>query len=194
MFRRTLAAVHLTAEDVRWMVGAWRERLVVCTGRQGPPAAVVKAFVDAGAKAIIVSAEETDRQGSSGRGGEQGGGAVGAADGGEGRGGRLAADEARAQAQASFVIGEDEEGESGSSTESSSSSSGGKDEESDWEDSEAGERTEEGRQARDEQDVAAFVGVLYDALLRQGLGAEAALQQALEAHPKQHYKCVRPPF
>ncbi|KAL3687976.1 hypothetical protein R1sor_014285 [Riccia sorocarpa] len=43
LFRRTL----------RWMVGGWRNRIVICTGRYGPPAALVKAFLDSGAKAVI---------------------------------------------------------------------------------------------------------------------------------------------
>lgn len=48
------------------------------------------------------------------------------------------------------------------------------------------------RQEAEEKDLAAFVGVIYDALFRQGLGIETALQLAMEVHPKQHYKCIMP--
>ncbi|KAG0585410.1 hypothetical protein M758_2G009100 [Ceratodon purpureus] len=164
MFRRTLASVHLTPDDVRWMVGAWRDRLVLCTGKQGPPASVAKAFLDAGAKAVIVSAVETDMQ--VGKGGDV-----------------LTPVGRRPTEESSFVIGdEDEEGDTDESSP-----------ESDWEDSDF-ERTEKRmeRQELEEKDLAAFVGVIYDALFRQGLGAETALQLALEAHPKQHYKCILP--
>ncbi|XP_062186520.1 phospholipase A I [Phragmites australis] len=58
MFRRTVPAVHMTPEDVRWMVGAWRERIIVCSGRYGLAHGLVKAFVDSGAKAVISSSIE----------------------------------------------------------------------------------------------------------------------------------------
>ncbi|KAK3125182.1 hypothetical protein QOZ80_7BG0601360 [Eleusine coracana subsp. coracana] len=58
MFRRTVPAVHMTPEDVRWMVGAWRERIIVCSGRYGLTHGLIKAFVDAGAKAVISSSIE----------------------------------------------------------------------------------------------------------------------------------------
>ncbi|KAL3698724.1 hypothetical protein R1sor_012800 [Riccia sorocarpa] len=44
---------HLFRRTLRWMVGGWRNRIVICTGRYGPPAALVKAFLDSGAKAVI---------------------------------------------------------------------------------------------------------------------------------------------
>ncbi|URE37227.1 patatin-like phospholipase family protein [Musa troglodytarum] len=58
MFRRTVPAVHLTSEDVRWMVGAWRERIIICTGKYGLAASLVKAFLDSGAKAVVSSSIE----------------------------------------------------------------------------------------------------------------------------------------
>ncbi|KAL3675821.1 hypothetical protein R1sor_025769 [Riccia sorocarpa] len=33
LFRRTLPASHLLLDDVRWMVGGWQDRIVICTGR-----------------------------------------------------------------------------------------------------------------------------------------------------------------
>uniref|UniRef100_J3MLE4 Patatin n=2 Tax=Oryza brachyantha TaxID=4533 RepID=J3MLE4_ORYBR len=58
MFRRTVPAAHMTPEDVRWMVGAWRERIIVCSGKYGLAHGLVKAFVDSGAKAVISSSIE----------------------------------------------------------------------------------------------------------------------------------------
>ncbi|KAG0472481.1 hypothetical protein HPP92_017027 [Vanilla planifolia] len=58
MFRRTVPAIHLTSEDVRWMVGAWRDRIVICTGKCSPAPSLIKAFLDSGAKAVIASSIE----------------------------------------------------------------------------------------------------------------------------------------
>lgn len=58
MFRRTVPAVHMAPEDVRWMVGAWRERIIVCSGKYGLAHGLVKAFMDCGAKAVISSSIE----------------------------------------------------------------------------------------------------------------------------------------
>ncbi|KAL3519481.1 hypothetical protein ACH5RR_017630 [Cinchona calisaya] len=53
MFRRTLPSVCLTPEDVRLMVGAWRDRIIIFTGICGPTDALVKSLLDSGAKAVI---------------------------------------------------------------------------------------------------------------------------------------------
>jgi len=146
-------------------VGAWRDRLVFCTGRQGPPGSLVKAFLDAGAKAVIVSSNETDTQTASG-----------------GDITPVRRREADESSEGRFVIADDEDSEDEPNSP-----------ESDWEDSDF--ERQEGRMERqevEEKDLAAFVGVLYDALFRQALGAESALQLALDAHPKQHYKCLLP--
>ncbi|ONM24096.1 Phospholipase A I [Zea mays] len=58
MFRRTVPAVHMAPEDVRWMVGAWRERIIICSGKYGLAHGLVKAFMDCGAKAVISSSIE----------------------------------------------------------------------------------------------------------------------------------------
>ncbi|XP_078437469.1 phospholipase A I-like protein isoform X2 [Wolffia australiana] len=58
MFRRTVPAAHLVAEDVRWMVGNWRDRIVIYTGRLGPTAGLTKALLDSGAKAVIAPSAE----------------------------------------------------------------------------------------------------------------------------------------
>lgn len=128
----------------------------------------MKAFLDAGAKAVIASSVEPDTQ---------------IPNGGDltpvGRQDTDAASDA-----GRFVIADDEEED-----EDEPCSPG-----SDWEDSDADRR--EGRMERqqvEEKELGAFVGALYDALFRQGSSAEAALQLALETHPKHHYKCMLPP-
>ncbi|KAJ7541796.1 hypothetical protein O6H91_10G077200 [Diphasiastrum complanatum] len=164
LFRRTLAASHLTPEDVRWMVGAWRERIVICTGKYGPPPALVKAFLDAGAKAVISPAQgPPDLRYDNNRNISNGDRDLEAGENGR------------------FVIADEEE-------EMETNSVG-----SDWEDSDM-ENNESGleRQRVEEKDLAAFICLLYDALFREGIGAEAALQRALDAYPKQNYCCHVP--
>lgn len=58
MFHRTVPSLHLVAEDVRWMVGAWRDRIIIFTGRYGPNKNLIKAFLDSGAKALICPSAE----------------------------------------------------------------------------------------------------------------------------------------
>ncbi|CAI7822704.1 unnamed protein product [Closterium sp. NIES-53] len=53
LFSCTAPAVHLTEADIRWMASSWRDRIIVCTGQQGPPTALINAFLDTGAKAVI---------------------------------------------------------------------------------------------------------------------------------------------
>ncbi|PQQ16021.1 phospholipase A I isoform X2 [Prunus yedoensis var. nudiflora] len=55
LFRRTVPSIHLSPDDVRWMVGAWRDRIIICTGTYGPTPTLVKSFLDCGAKAVICS-------------------------------------------------------------------------------------------------------------------------------------------
>lgn len=155
---------HLLDMD-GWQVGAWRDRIVICTGRYGPHAALVKAFLDGGAKAIIAPTLEPFESRRSTGDGQTGDGE--GADSDDGR----------------FVI-EDEEEE-----EAEPVSPDG----SDWEDSEV-DKLENGfdSQEKEEKDIASMVAVLYDALFGEGLGAEAALQHALDSHPKQHYRCHVP--
>ncbi|KAI3972379.1 hypothetical protein MKW92_046154 [Papaver armeniacum] len=53
MFRRTVPSIHLSPDEVRWMTGAWRDRIIICSGAFGPAPSLVKAFLDSGAKAVI---------------------------------------------------------------------------------------------------------------------------------------------
>ncbi|XP_071687897.1 phospholipase A I-like [Rutidosis leptorrhynchoides] len=58
MFRRTIPSMHLAPADVRWMVGAWRDRIIIYTCLYGPIPALIKAFLDSGAKAVICPSKE----------------------------------------------------------------------------------------------------------------------------------------
>ncbi|XP_058093456.1 phospholipase A I isoform X2 [Magnolia sinica] len=163
MFRRTVPATHLTSDDVRWMVGAWRDRIIICTGKCGPAPSLVKAFLDSGAKAVISSSAEPPEMHPS----------VfhGLADFNGMENGR-------------FVIGdedaEDEEPEPASPV-------------SDWEDSdpEKAEHPSSCRDD-DEEDLSSFICLLYDALFREGARMDVALQHALSSHPKLRYTCHLP--
>eukprot|EP00252_Welwitschia_mirabilis_P012360 TRINITY_DN27388_c0_g1_i1.p1 TRINITY_DN27388_c0_g1~~TRINITY_DN27388_c0_g1_i1.p1 ORF type:complete len:499 (-),score=111.35 TRINITY_DN27388_c0_g1_i1:671-2098(-) len=164
MFQRTLPALHLTAEDVRWMVGAWRERIIICTGKYGPPAALVKALLDSGAKAVIApSINPPDAQQS-----------------GIMNGGTASMEKFKLDS-GNFVIAEDEE------EEETEASNHGSEWDSDLEGYEYKMETE-----NEEIDLSGFVCTLYDNLYREGIRADIALQNALNAHPKQHYSCHLP--
>ncbi|KAG8099844.1 hypothetical protein GUJ93_ZPchr0013g35958 [Zizania palustris] len=162
MFRRTVPAVHMTPEDVRWMVGAWRERIIVCSGKYGLAHGLVKAFVDSGAKAVISSSiEPPDSQAIVYHGMDINGGLE----------------------NGKFVIADDEASESEPEPASPTS---------DWEDSDAEKNVERSKDADDEEYMAQFICLLYDKLFREGVTVDTALQQALRSHPKLKYNCHLP--
>ncbi|OAY70487.1 Phospholipase A I [Ananas comosus] len=165
MFRRTVPAVHLTAEDVRWMVGAWRDRIIICSGKCGFAPSLVKAFLDSGAKAVVSSSiEPPDLQcGLSHPTGDYNGIENG-----------------------KFVIGDDE-GEEEEEPEPASPAS-------DWEDSDADKSCEHhvSNWNDDEEDLSQFICLLYDTLFREGARVDVALQQAVRSHPKWKYTCNLP--
>ncbi|XP_077219901.1 phospholipase A I-like protein isoform X2 [Tasmannia lanceolata] len=165
MFRRTVPAIHLTSDDVRWMVGAWRDRIIICTGKCGPTPSLVKAFLDSGAKAVISSSiehPETQSMVFHGTGNFNG------------------VDDGR------FVIGDEEAEEEEPEPEPASPMS-------DWEDSDP-EKCDHLTSWRDddEEDLSRFVCLLYDALFREGAKVDSALQHALGSHPKLRYTCHLP--
>ncbi|CAM0906077.1 unnamed protein product [Alopecurus aequalis] len=162
MFRRTVPAFHMSPEDVRWMVGAWRERIIVCSGKYGLAHGLVKAFVDSGAKAVISSSvEPPDSQAIAYHGMD----ANGSLENGK------------------FVIGDDEADESEPEPVSPIS---------DWEDSDAEKNGEGNKDIDDEEYLAQFICLLYDKLFREGVTVDTALQQALRAHPRLKYTCHLP--
>ncbi|KAG8635229.1 hypothetical protein MANES_16G010100v8 [Manihot esculenta] len=135
-------------------VGAWRDRIIICTGTYGPTPTLIKAFLDSGAKAVICpSAEPLEIPVTS---------AHGSGDFHFLENGRFEIGEEEA---------EDEEAEPVSPT-------------SDWEDSDpekTGERSM-GFWDDDEEELSEFVSKLYDKLFREGARIDVALQSALASH------------
>ncbi|XP_072987529.1 phospholipase A I isoform X1 [Typha latifolia] len=164
MFRRTVPAVHLTSEDVRWMVGAWRDRIIICSAKYGLAPAMVKAFLDSGAKAVVSSCiEPPDTQCMAVHGIAENNGLE----------------------NGKFVIGDDEAEDEEPEQEPASPAS-------DWEDSETERSDDHAADWNDEEDLSQFVCLLYDTLFREGARVDVALQSALRSHPKLKYTCHLP--
>ncbi|KAL6546732.1 Phospholipase A I [Orobanche minor] len=165
MFRRTVPSMHLTPEDVRCMVGSWRDRIIIFTGIYGPTRAMIKAFLDSGAKAVVCpSTEPEELQLTSFYG----------------------AGEFSSYENGKFEIGE-EEGEDEDSGPSSPAS--------DWEDSEPEKSGEESMLFfwdDDEKELSQFVNKLYDLLFRGGERVDVALRKALASHRSLRYSCHLP--
>ncbi|KAH7298485.1 hypothetical protein KP509_25G046000 [Ceratopteris richardii] len=161
LFQRTFPSIHLIAEDVRWMAGAWRDRILICTGKYGPPANLVKAFLDVGAKAVIASSLELP------------GGQLFDTD-------MAATASLRDRPSGPFVIGEEDDEEEREVTTP----------DSDWEEGDF-ERCEQRvkRQEKEEGELASFMTSLYTAVYRDGISVDHALLQALERHPRLHFQC-----
>ncbi|KAL3596211.1 hypothetical protein D5086_007848 [Populus alba] len=166
MFRRTVPSMHLTPEDVRWMVGAWRDRIIICTGTYGPTQTLIKAFLDSGAKAVVCpSAEPVEMPVTLVHG----------------------SGEFNVLENGRFEIGEEEAEEDEEEAEPTSPVS-------DWEDSDAekhGDRSI-GFWDDDEEDLSQFICKLYDSLFQEGARVDAALQNALASHRRQRYSCHLP--
>ncbi|KAI3741056.1 hypothetical protein L1987_58723 [Smallanthus sonchifolius] len=164
MFRRTVPSMHLTPEDVRWMVGAWRDRIIICTCLYGPSPALIKAFLDSGAKAVICpSSEPQEMQLTTFHG----------------------STEYNDLENGKFEIGVDEGDDE--YTEPISPAS-------DWEDSETDKGTDKGMLVwdDDEDELSRFVCQLYDLIFMSGARVNVALQQALASHPTIRYSCHFP--
>ncbi|KAK9056382.1 hypothetical protein SSX86_027472 [Deinandra increscens subsp. villosa] len=168
MFRRTVPSMHLTPEDVRWMVGAWRDRIIICTCLYGPSPALIKAFLDSGAKAVICpSSEPQEMQLTTFNG----------------------STEFNDLYNGKFEIGVDEGDDE--YTEPISPAS-------DWEDSETDKGTDKGTEKGmlvwddDEDELSRFVCQLYDLIFMSGARVNVALQQALSSHPTIRYSCHFP--
>lgn len=164
MFRRTVPSMYLTPDDVRWMVGAWRDRIIICTGTYGFTGPLIKAFLDSGAKAVICpSANPEEIPVTSGQG----------------------LGEFNAMENGRFEIGEEEaeheEAEPASPR-------------SDWEDSDPEKNGDHnmGFWDDDEEEVSQFSCDLYYSLFREGAKVDVALQTALASHRKMRYTCHLP--
>ncbi|KAL0353241.1 UNVERIFIED_CONTAM: Phospholipase A I [Sesamum angustifolium] len=164
MFRRTVPSMHLTPEDVRCMVGAWRDRIVIFTGIYGPTRALTKAFLDSGAKAVVCPSSEPEEMHLTSFYG---------------------AGEFSSYENGKFEIGE----EDGEDEDTEPSSPG-----SDWEGSEPDRNGEESMcfWDDDEKELSQFVSKLYDSLFQGGGRVDVALKDALALHRSLRYSCHLP--
>ncbi|CAI9087783.1 OLC1v1021952C1 [Oldenlandia corymbosa var. corymbosa] len=163
MFRRTVPSVHLTWEDVRLMVGAWRDRIIIFTGIYGPTPPLIKALIDSGAKAVVCpSAEPEEIQLTSFHG----------------SGDPYAVDNGK------FEIGDEEPEDEEvpvsptSDWEDIEPEKNGEQTNSFWDD--------------EEEELSQFVCQLYDSLFKGGSTADVALQNALAMHRNLRYSCHLP--
>ncbi|GMJ15302.1 hypothetical protein like AT1G61850 [Hibiscus trionum] len=166
MFRSNIPSLHMTPDDVHLMAGAWRERIIICTGTYGPTANLIKAFLNAGARAIIcpiaepwdVSPATVTATGS------------GKHDGLENGGNKISVEDLK-----------DEEAEHLSLA-------------SDREDSylEKNENHQSGGFQDEEEELSRFVCQLYDSVFREGAAVDVALENALASHRKLRYACHLP--
>ncbi|XP_038894620.1 phospholipase A I isoform X2 [Benincasa hispida] len=163
LFRRTVPSLYLSPDDVRWMVGAWRDRIIFCTGTYGPTPALIRAFLDSGAKAVICSSNEPPETQSA----------------------TFQAGDYDTMENGKFEIGEEEGEDDGA--ELSSPVSDWEDSEAEkignysldaWDD--------------DEGELSQFVCHLYDSLFRERASVNAALLHALASHRKLRYTCHLP--
>ncbi|KAL9255083.1 Phospholipase A I-like protein [Drosera capensis] len=158
MFRRTVPSMHLAADDVRWMVGAWRDRVIICTGRYGLPPSLIKAFLDAGAKAVISpSTEAPEMQMTTFHG----------------------SGDFEVLENGRFEIGEDDLEDDEDQPPSPVS---------DWEDMDQEKNGNQSNNVGfwdlEEELLSSFTCKLYDSLFREGATVQAALQNALASHKK----------
>ncbi|MCO5598027.1 hypothetical protein L7F22_052116 [Adiantum nelumboides] len=164
LFQRTFPSTHLNADDVRWMAGAWLDRILICTGKYAPPANLIKAFLDVGAKAVIASSLELPASQLSDT---------------------ITASTSALHDKTSgpFVIGEEDDEEE---TELSAP-------DSDWEDGDF-ERCDQRvkRQEKEETELALFINTLYSVVFKDGVTVDLALQHAMERHPKLCFQCHLP--
>ncbi|KAL2339170.1 hypothetical protein Fmac_013616 [Flemingia macrophylla] len=163
MFRRTVPSMHLSPEDVRWMVGAWRDRIIICTGTHGPTPAIIKAFLDSGAKAIVCPSNEPPESQLTTFDGNN---------------------DLNVMENGKFEIGEDEADDENippsplSDWEDSDAERIGDHSISFWDD--------------DEEELSQFICQLYDSLFREGASINVALQHALASYRRMRYVCHLP--
>ncbi|KAL4345858.1 hypothetical protein AHAS_Ahas11G0320400 [Arachis hypogaea] len=161
-FRRTVPSMQLSANDVRWMVGAWRDRIIICTGTYGPTPALVKAFMDGGAKAVVCPSNEPPLS------------QVTFDDNGE----------LNVMENGRFELGEDEGDDdvTPASPESDWEDS----------DVEKNGTKISSLFDNDEEELSQFICELYKSLFREGASVLVAFQEALASHRRLGYACHLP--
>ncbi|KAK8664862.1 hypothetical protein V6N13_084635 [Hibiscus sabdariffa] len=167
MFRRTVPSLHITPDDVRWMVGAWRDRIIICTGTYGPSANLIKAFLDSGAKAVVCPTAEPQDVLINELG------------------------EYNVSGKGRFEIGgedlEDEEPEFEIEPEPISPTS-------DWDDYDLEKTADHGTcfWDKEEEELSRFVCKLYDSVFHEGAAVGVALKSCLASHRNLRYSCHLP--
>ncbi|KAK4421328.1 Phospholipase A I [Sesamum alatum] len=164
MFRRTVPSSHLTPEDVRCMVGDWRDRIIIFTGIFGPTQALTKALLDSGAKAVVSPSSEPEEMQLMSFYKPGGFGCF--------KDGRF---------EIGVEEGEDEDIEPNSPI-------------SDWEDSEPEKEVECNKSFwdDDEKELSQFIRELYESLFQGGGRVDVALKNALASHRGLRYSCHLP--
>ncbi|KAL1372663.1 hypothetical protein AAHE18_01G220000 [Arachis hypogaea] len=162
MFRRTVPSMQLSPNDVRWMIGAWRDRIIICTGTYGPTPALVKAFMDGGAKAVVCPSNEPPLS------------QVTFDDNGE----------LNVMENGRFELGEDEADDdvTPASPESDWEDS----------DVEKNGTKISSLFDNDEEELSQFICELYKSLFREGASVLVAFQEALASHRRLGYACHLP--
>ncbi|KAE8728676.1 Phospholipase A I [Hibiscus syriacus] len=167
MFRRTVPYLHITPDDVRWMVGAWRDRIIICTGTYGPSANLIKAVLDSGAKAVVCPTAEPQDVLMNEFG------------------------EYDVSGKGRFEIGgeglEDEEPEFEIEPEPISPTS-------DWDDYDLEKTADQGTcfWDEDEEELSRFICKFYDSVFHEGATVGVALKNCLASHRKLRYSCHLP--
>ncbi|KAI7752594.1 hypothetical protein M8C21_010642, partial [Ambrosia artemisiifolia] len=168
MFRRTVPSMHLSPADVRWMVGGWRDRIIIYSGLYGPFPALIKAFLDSGAKAVIcptTEPKETHTQSTSSYG---------------------SCDYLTELQNAKFEIGVEEHEEDDLGTTSPVS---------EWENMTERDTTDAGTliwDDDDEEELSKFICEIYESIHLRGERVDFAVRQALASHRSIRYSCHLP--
>lgn len=144
-------------------VGAWRDRIIICTGLYGPTPALIKAFLDSGAKAVICPSNEPPEPPLTTFDGSW---------------------EMSALENGKFEIGEDEVE---NQTESESPISDWEDS-----DAEKNEEQASWFWDDDEEELSRFICQLYESLFREAASIKVALEHALASHRRLGYVCHFP--
>lgn len=143
-------------------VGAWRDRIIICTGLYGPAPALIKAFLDSGAKAVICPSNEPPEP-------------LFNLDGSW---------EINTLENGKFEIGEDE---AEYETEPQSPISDWEDS-----DAERNAKQTPCFWDGTEEELSQFVCHLYESLFREGVSIKVALEHALASHRRLGYVCHLP--
>ncbi|KAJ3670425.1 hypothetical protein LUZ60_010749 [Juncus effusus] len=175
MFRRMVPAVHLTSDDVRSMVGVWRDRIILSSGKYGLTPTLTKSFLDSGAKAVICSSVPPPDSLSIKLHGI----------------GSIPLN----STSTNFILGEEdeEEDEERIAEDDEMSEMEGMSVKSDWEESEGEDCRGEIVEEEEEEELGRFLEGIYEGVFREGARVDVAVQQAVRgSNGKFKYACHLP--